>query len=235
MDKFTKIILILAILVLLLAGMGMIILNKDNWNSPIQDGEFLDSGELFDSGEWTNISGNSKQGSLILPKDEEKIEDKYIKLEDLAQDYSLEKAIQDKCFVNSYIALYNLEELEQFLSSIKETKATMLRIAQTTIEGDLILQDLKYLDNGDLIIRVDSTRDKYMAAEDRIISEKTLKAGSYQISKREEENTFGKISVNIYIEELKSGDEMQSKPINEAEQYLVCSYSKEKEVQKYFE
>ena len=91
-------------------------------------------------------------------------------IRNLGKQYNSFDAQKDKCFVigamvhNDY--LYN-----EFMENYKNKKTSFIRVAQKTVEGDLILTDILYYEKTDkLYIVIDSTRDKFMAEEDRKVN-----------------------------------------------------------------
>ena len=56
------------------------------------------------------------------------------------------------------------------MENYKNKKTAFIRVAQNTVEGDLILIDILYYEKSDkLYIVTDNTRDKFSAETDRII------------------------------------------------------------------
>lgn len=109
-----------------------------------------------------NEVGNNMAGNQIDTKN--------ARLEDLPQNYTIEQAIKDGCFTVTYYAVYNKEYLDNFIENTKydaqNRVASTIRIATTTVEGDLILYDLSH-DGEKYTLKSDYTRDSYMAEEDR--------------------------------------------------------------------
>lgn len=100
------------------------------------------------------------------------IDTKNAKLEDLPYNYTLEQAIKDSCFTIMDNVVYNKENLENFIENTKvDSKnriSDSIRIATTTLEGNLILYELSF-DGNNYILKKDLTRDGYSVKEDRII------------------------------------------------------------------
>ena len=111
----------------------------------------------------------------------------YKNLSELPQDYTLEQAIEDRCVVITYNKVWNKDKLDSFIENTginsKDRKEDKIRIAQTTVEGDLVIKDLEYkikdetykLGNEDVnkttyILTEDNTRDKFSAEADRKIT-----------------------------------------------------------------
>jgi len=93
----------------------------------------------------------------------------YKDIRELDKNYNIQEAQKDNCFVigamvhNDY--LYN-----DFMKSYNNNDNAFIRIAQTTVEGDVILTDIMYDNNESKLISVlDSTRDRYSSEEDRKI------------------------------------------------------------------
>lgn len=116
-----------------------------------------------------NTVKNNEVGNIVT---ENQIDTKNASLEELPQSYTIEQAIKDGCFTIMPHAVYNKEYLDDFIEKTKHDAknrvASSIRIATTTIEGQLILYDLSF-DGENYILKRDLTRDEYSANEDRII------------------------------------------------------------------
>lgn len=114
-----------------------------------------------------NISNNEVGINTSNP-----IDTKNAKLEDLPYNYTIEQAIKDGCITIISHSVYNKENLENFIENTRKDAKNRIpdsiRIAATTIEGQLILYDLSY-DGNNYILKKDLTRDGYSVKEDRII------------------------------------------------------------------
>ena len=115
---------------------------------------------------YNNVSNNEAGNNLSTNQ----IDTKNARLEDLPQNYTIEQAIKDGCFTVTYYAVYNKEYLDNFIENTKydaqNRVESTIRIATTTVEGDLILYDLSY-DGENYTLKSDYTRDNYMAEENR--------------------------------------------------------------------
>ena len=97
----------------------------------------------------------------------------YISIEKLSSDYQVEQAIKDNAVVVT-TTIANSDLLTDFTTSINTKKRAFLRLIQTTVEGDLIITDIKYeIDR--VIVITDNTRDKFLSEEDRKITIETYK------------------------------------------------------------
>lgn len=96
----------------------------------------------------------------------------FIQLKKLSRVYTLENAISDKCFVWKAREEYNREVIENFVSKVRNKENAFVRIVFTTIEGDIVIDDVEYKDNI-FKLTIDSTRDKFSNPEDRVYKEKT--------------------------------------------------------------
>lgn len=90
-------------------------------------------------------------------------------IELLPDNYSLENAKRDGSYVIESDTIYNADSYEKFLADVEQTVPTTLRIAKLSQEGDLILIDLQYLENGKYKVIYDGTRDRYNDEDDRVI------------------------------------------------------------------
>ena len=116
--------------------------------------------------EETNIESLSAFYNDSLTKD-------YISIEKLSSDYQVEQAIKDKAVVVT-TTIANSDLLTDFTTSINTKKRAFLRLVQTTVEGDLIITDIKY-EIDKVIVITDNTRDKFSSEENRKITLETYK------------------------------------------------------------
>lgn len=116
--------------------------------------------------EETNIESLNAFYNDSLTKD-------YISIEKLSSDYGVEQAIKDKAVVVT-TTIANSDLLTDFKTSINTKKRAFLRLIQTTVEGDLIITDIKY-EIDKVIVITDNTRDKFSSKEDRKITIETYK------------------------------------------------------------
>lgn len=114
---------------------------------------------IFKRSEEKNIFDNFYNDSLTKG---------YISIEKLSQDYSLEQATKDNAVVVNNIGIVNPDLLDDFKVNINTDKPAFLRLVETTIEGDLIITDIKY-GNDKVIVITDNTRDEFSSKEDRKI------------------------------------------------------------------
>lgn len=96
-----------------------------------------------------------------------KIDTTLQKIELLPSDYSIEDAKKDGSYVIINDEIFNEESYTNFLNNIEQKISSTLRIAKLTEEGDLILTDLKYLDNGKFEVIYDNSRDRFNEDDDR--------------------------------------------------------------------
>ncbi len=90
-------------------------------------------------------------------------------IRNLGKLYNSFDAQKDSCFVIGAM-VHNDYLYYEFMEGYKNDKSSFIRVAQNTIEGDLILYDILYDENTDkLYIVTDNTRDKFAAVEDRKI------------------------------------------------------------------
>lgn len=100
--------------------------------------------------------------SNIISKD-------YEDIRKLEESYSSEEAQKDNCFVIGAM-VHNDYLYSEFMNNYKNGESAFIRIAQNTVEGDLILYDIMYdTESKKLSLITDYTRDKFSSEEDRII------------------------------------------------------------------
>lgn len=114
---------------------------------------------LSDKG--NNVLNLDVGGNMVLPNfgnKREELNTEYMELEQLPVEYSINDAINDRCFVIAG-EIYNEEILNKFMLEINEKQDTQLRIVEMTNAGYISIIDLKT--SGDvLIIREDYSRNE---------------------------------------------------------------------------
>ena len=145
-----------------------------------------------------NISNNEVGANTSNP-----IDTKNVNLEDLPYNYTLEQAIKDGCFTIMHNVVYNKEKLDNFIENtrknLKNRMPDSIRIATTTIEGQLILYDLSY-DGNNYFLKKDLTRDGYSAKEDRIIKTNSDIPGRfYSVNLNQNDNSMS-LELNLFAE-----------------------------------
>lgn len=84
-------------------------------------------------------------------------------IRNLTKAYSSFDAQKDNCFVIGAM-VHNENVYQEFMENYKNGKTTFIRIAQNTIEGDLILYDILYYEKtNQLYLVTDNTRDEFSA------------------------------------------------------------------------
>lgn len=100
----------------------------------------------------------------------------YIPIKELPLEYHVDDAIKDNVVVTSLTKVYNANLYQKFMNDYNSKKTTFLRFASSTIEGDIIITDVKYDSKTDKVIVInDSTRDKYSTKSARTIALKEYK------------------------------------------------------------
>ena len=100
-----------------------------------------------------NISNLDEFYSLSLTKDKD--------IRNLPEGYTSFDAQKDNWFVVGAM-VHNDNLYTEFMNDYKNKKMAFIRVAQNTIEGDLVLYDILYYDKTDKLYLVhDSTRDEY--------------------------------------------------------------------------
>lgn len=95
-------------------------------------------------------------------------------LRTLDAEYSTEQAQLDGCFVIGAMDVYNDDLYAKFMEHYRNREDAFIRVAQTTVEGDLILTDVLYdSTSGNVYLVLDSTRDAFSAESDRVITLRT--------------------------------------------------------------
>lgn len=132
-------------------------------------------------------------------------------IRNLSKQYNSFDAQKDNCFVigamvhNDY--LYN-----EFMNKHNSNESVFIRVAQNTVEGDLILYDILYYEKtGKLYLVTDSTRDEFSSKEDRIIALKTFDNTSNYVYKE-----------NLYWV-LYNGEELTDENFNSEDVFVLTT------------
>ena len=108
-------------------------------------------------------------------------------IRNLSKEYTSFDAQKDNCFVIDTM-VHNDNLYSEFMEDYKNKKTAFIRVAQTTVEGDLTLIDILYYDKTDkLYVVTDNTRDKFAAETDRIIQ---LKEYNYISEYKDNNNLY---------------------------------------------
>lgn len=162
--------------------------------------------------------------------------------DDNSTEYSIEQAIQEGCFViTNDNKLYNKDKLDSFIKNTdinaKNRKEDKIKIVQYTKEGDPIITELSYqikdetylfkgeqVNKTTYVLKVDNTRDKLAAEDDRkIIIDEDIPGQFFGIGERKEGKTVH-VELDLYaIIEYATKEAKQYKTIE------VCSYSSDSE------
>ena len=162
--------------------------------------------------------------------------------EDNSTEYSIEQAIQEGCFViTNDNKLYNKDKLDRFIKNTdinaKNRKEDKIKIVQYTKEGDPIITELSYqikdetylfkgkqVNETTYVLKVDNTRDKLAAEDDRkIIIDEDIPGQFFGIGERKEGKTIHVELALCAIIEYATKEAKQYKTIE------VCSYSSDSE------
>ena len=136
--------------------------NKEN-NSSISNLNDFYNTELTKNRDIRNLS--KEYTSFDAQKDNCFVRD----IRNLSKEYTSFDAQKDNCFVIGAM-VHNDNLYSEFMENYKNKKTAFIRVAQNTVEGDLILIDILYYEKSDkLYIVTDNTRDKFSAETDRII------------------------------------------------------------------
>lgn len=162
--------------------------------------------------------------------------------DDNSTEYSIEQAIQEGCFViTNDNKLYNKDKLDSFIKNTdinaKNRKEDKIKIVQYTKEGDPIITELSYqikdetylfkgeqVNETTYVLKVDNTRDKLAAEDDRkIIIDEDIPGQFFGIGERKEGKTVHVELALCAIIEYATKEAKQYKTIE------VCSYSSDSE------
>lgn len=134
------------------------------------------------SDEYNSILNFTKETNALDEFYDTKLTTGYVNIKQIKEDYTIEEAINDKCFVVNHAKVYNENLYEEFMNKYNNKESAYIRLVHPTTEGDLVIYDIKYdKDNDKIILVTDSTRDKFAADNDRIISlHEYEKIGTYR-------------------------------------------------------
>lgn len=194
-NKIIKIIGIVAIVILFIIGVVYFIdLNRMNHNEKVL---FSTWGRKY-TAPFTDENIESNKVETIEKKQNNNLK---TKIEDLPQDYSYIKAIQDKCVISIHgIKMYNKDELDKFLDKVNKNEPYSIRTICYTIEGDMMITDINFEGNDVYTTCCDWTRDKFSSEQDR-----TYKKGKF--SKLViEENDGEDSATGIYLKNKLEGE-----------------------------
>lgn len=90
-------------------------------------------------------------------------------IELLPDQYSIEDAKRDGCYIQLDDEIFNASSYEEFLEDVEQKNPATLRIAKLTQNQDLILIDLKYLTDGKFKVIYDGTRDRTNPENNQVI------------------------------------------------------------------
>jgi len=149
-------------------------------NIGVKMGSWLMKYELPIDSEY-NKNGNEKISNLDDFYNTELTKDSDIR--NLGKIYSSFDAQKDNCFVIGAM-VHNDYLYAEFMENYKNEKASFIRVAQNTVEGDLIIYDILYYEKSDKVYVVtDNTRDEYAATDNKKIELKEYNnIGTYQNS-----------------------------------------------------
>ena len=136
--------------------------NKEN--NPVDESD-KDTDTEEDYKSWYEVYGANKGISNI---------------DELSEDYSIDDAIKDGCFVIGAAKVYNDNLYEEFMKKYEEKEEAYIRVVQSTDEGDAVIYDIFYIPESKewmdaaypdrVYVVIDSTRDKFAAEDDRMIN-----------------------------------------------------------------
>lgn len=120
-----------------------------------------------------NLLEKALNSGMEAVQSPQKYANEYMALEKLPEEYNSQLAIQNGDVVYTHTKLYNYEKLEDFYKAYMEgrtDKVYKVRIIMYTDEGDAVIHDLT-MNNEEVKLMVDNTRDKFSSSENRIRTE----------------------------------------------------------------
>lgn len=137
---------------------------------------------------------------------ESKIASSYQDVQNLPQDYSLEEAQKDKCFIVGAM-IHNEDVYEEFMNKYENKEDSFIRIVQTK-DKNLFLIDLLYSKDEDKVYLIkDNTRDISLPVSDRKIEYKIYdKIGTWKYNNKEYLVAYNGILPSEYEEDNINSD-----------------------------
>lgn len=194
-NKIIKIIVIIAVFILFIIGvMYLVDLNRMNRNEKVL---FSTWGKKYTA----PLNDENMDSDNVEPEANKQNNNIKTKIEDLPQDYSWIKAIQDKCIVSIHeFKMYNKDELDKFLDKVNKNEPYSIRTIRYTTEGDMMIMDINFEGNDVYTTCCDWTRDKFSSEQDR-----TYKRGKF--SKLVIDENYGEDSATeIYLTNKLEGE-----------------------------
>lgn len=217
--KILKIVIIISIILMIITGiMYEIDLNRMNNNKPV----------LFST--W----GRKYEPPLIR----DSVSKDNSSLEDLQEEYTIDKAIEEGCFIiTNDNKIYNKDKLDRFIENTginsKNRIEDYIKIVQFTREGDPIITELSYkikdetyllsgkpVNKTTYILKVDNTRDRFADESDRKVTiDENIPGNIYGIT---EEKNGEEVNINLSLYAQIQYVDSNTKRYNSIN---ICSYS----------
>lgn len=106
---------------------------------------------------------------------EDEYRGKYKNIYDVDQNYTINNAIEDGCYVKVHKDVYNEDTYTDFMNNCNNRQNAFLRMILVTIEGDIIIEDYIYDGTYDVAYKYrDVTRDKFASDNQRDITYATF-------------------------------------------------------------
>ncbi|MBE5821745.1 MAG: DUF4362 domain-containing protein [Clostridiales bacterium] len=141
----------------------------------------------------------------------------------LEQANNNEEVDKDNAVILMHGEVKNLKRLNEFIANTsafaKKRINDSVRLISYTIEGDEIINDLKYIENEGYELTIDNTRDRFAGKDDRKITKSKYQHDLYDIKKIQEGNY---IHVKLVFNELSL-----YQITSDFKEILICSYLKE--------
>ncbi len=167
-------------------------------------------------------ANETSYGDYIKPKEindldsfyNSKVIDEYTDIRNLPEKYSIDQAIADHCFTIGAM-VHNDNLYYEFMEKYNNKESAFIRVAQTTVEGDVCLDDLLYnAYNNKVHLVIDNSRDNFSSQEDRAITLKSYeKTGVWNY-----QNVMYWV---VYNGELPDGNQAEY-TINSDELYIIA-------------
>lgn len=150
----------------------------------------------------------SNSGNEIVIEDINEVSTNYISIDKLPEDYSIQNAIDDGCYVAGD-RTYNEDVLERFLSNIENKKPANIRIAYTLPNGNISLIDIVY-DSNKMKVIEDRTRDTAFDEKPTIeVNEYNMKS-DYIFTQLDNKLEDGTIITEYILKDMRRGDDFVS-------------------------
>lgn len=140
---------------------------------------------------------NSRKPDSITDFYKDEITNKLLPVTNLDNSYNINTAIAENALVLTNNKYHNFNTYKDFISKVKKQKSAFLRIVFTTIEGDLIINDVKYdSKTNKTYVLSDNRKDRFgtpnitVDSYDNLLEKKGINGGEILIVYNDNQNDY---------------------------------------------